>query len=144
VLPGRFELVRREPPVVIDGAHNPQAAEVLARAIEDAWLSRTARPLIVLGVLADKDVRGMVAALAPVASGFAVVTPESPRAMEAESLAGVVQAVTGTAPAVLGTVRTAAREVVGSACATDGVVFTGSLSTAGQARSALRDTSATA
>ncbi len=143
-LPGRFELVRREPPIVVDGSHNPQAAAVLAGAVADAWPNREVRPLILLGVLADKDVSGIVAQLAPVAGAFAVATPDSPRALDATRLAEVVHALTGTWPLVLGSVAQAAVELADPPRAFAGLVISGSLITAGQARAALRDASATA
>jgi len=90
-IPGRFEVLAREPWLLVDGAHNPEAAAVLAEAIADAWPDTNCRPTIVLGVLADKDVAGMVAALAPVAGRFACVEPPSPRALTASALARVVQ-----------------------------------------------------
>jgi dihydrofolate synthase/folylpolyglutamate synthase len=68
--PGRFEVVREQPPVVLDGAHNPQAAGVLAGAIAEAWPDAAARPTCVLGVLADKDADGIVRALTPAVTTF--------------------------------------------------------------------------
>lgn len=133
--PGRFEVLRERPTLVVDGSHNPQAAGVLADAIADAWPSPDARPLVVLGVLADKDAAGIVSALAEVASSFAVVEPESPRALPAERLAEVVREVTGEAPRILGSAREAA-STLAARSRTD-VVITGSLTTAGQARGAL-------
>ncbi len=75
--PGRFELLVADPPLVIDGAHNPQAAGVLAEAVLDAWPDDRSRPLCVLGVLTDKDADGIVRALAPAVDGFVVTQPDS-------------------------------------------------------------------
>ena len=97
-LPGRFELVRTQPPLIVDGSHNPQAAAVLADAIREAFPDPACRPTVLLGVLADKDARGMVAALAPVAHAFAVAAPSSPRALPVGDLAGLVAAFTGARP----------------------------------------------
>lgn len=132
-VPGRFELLGSQPPFVIDGSHNPQAAAVLAEAIADAWPDASHRPIVLLGVLADKDARGIVEALAPVAGGFAVTEPDSPRALEASMLADVVEAVTGARPEAFGSVARALDALVTSAC--DGIVVSGSLTTAGEARS---------
>jgi dihydrofolate synthase/folylpolyglutamate synthase len=142
-LPGRFELVRDEPPLVVDGAHNPQAAHVLAEAISHAWPDADARPIVLLGMLSGKDAAGVVEALAPVASGFAVASPDSPRALGATELASVVLAATGRRPAVFASVVEAALSLVASPLARAGMVVTGSLTSAGQVRAALRDTSAT-
>lgn len=135
-LPGRFELVLTDPPVIVDGSHNPQAARVLAGAIRDAWCARTGGPHVLLGVLADKDTEGIVAALAPVASGFSVTAPRSPRALGAPDLAAVVTRVTGVAPGVFGDVESALETLLPGV--PNGLVITGSLTTAGQARAALR------
>jgi dihydrofolate synthase/folylpolyglutamate synthase len=135
--PGRFELVRNEPPVVLDGAHNPQAAGVLAEAIEEAWASSAGRPLALVGVLADKDARGIVRALAPHVAGFVCTSPDSPRALPAESLAGIAEVVTGRSCPIARIADLGPdRLPVGTGGA--GLVVTGSLYTVGQVRSVLR------
>jgi dihydrofolate synthase / folylpolyglutamate synthase len=130
--PGRFELVADDPPVVLDGAHNPQAAGVLARAVAETFPSP---PIAVLGVLADKDVAGIVRELAPAVSAFVVTQPDSPRALLAADLAPLVARETDgdvhVAPD-LGEALALARRL--SPC---GVLVTGSLYTVGQARALL-------
>ena len=64
-VPGRFEVVRADPPVVLDACHNPQSAAAFADAVADAEPDRAKRPALVLGALADKDHRGIVEAVAP-------------------------------------------------------------------------------
>ena len=135
--PGRFEVLVADPPLVIDGAHNPQAAGVLADAVLDAWPDDRVRPLCVLGVLTDKDADGIVRALAPVVDGFVVTQPESSRARDAGDLAGIVEYATGSWPEIRPDLADAvahARMHAGSR----GVVITGSLYTAGQARAIVR------
>ena len=135
--PGRFELLSAEPPLVIDGAHNPQAAGVLAEGILDAWPDDRSRPLCVLGVLTDKDAAGIVRALAPAVDGFVVTQPDSPRARAAADLAAIVEYETGSWPEIRPALADAiahAREHAGAR----GAIVTGSLYTAGQARSLLR------
>jgi dihydrofolate synthase/folylpolyglutamate synthase len=135
--PGRFELVCAEPPVIVDGSHNPQAAAVLAAALHEAFPA--GKPDLLLGVLADKDARGIVAALAPEAGTISVTQPESPRALSAEGLAAIVEQVTGQPPvASYGTIAEALSAMLTPA--THGLVTTGSLTTAGQARRLLRET----
>jgi dihydrofolate synthase/folylpolyglutamate synthase len=131
--PGRFELLRSEPPLVIDGAHNPQAAEVLATAIAEAFPKR--KPLLVLAVLEDKDALGIVRALAPVADGFVVTQNDSPRCMPAERLAEVVEHASGETPKVEPALeRAISADVTGDRP----VVVTGSLYTAGGVRRLLK------
>lgn len=131
-LPGRFERLRTEPAVVVDGSHNPQAAAALADAIAEAFAEP---PLIVLGVLSDKDARGIVSALTPVAGGFVVTAPDSSRALPADVLADIVRELTDLPVRIAGSLTSALTYAIGSAQV--GVVVTGSLATAGQARNLL-------
>lgn len=143
-LPGRFEVVSGDPLVVVDGSHNPQAAAVLADSIAAAWSDPSRRPVVLVGVLADKDAAGIVAALAPAASRLVACAPASPRALEAAELAAVACRVTGSAFEYHETLQEALCALLGDAeVRAGGLVVTGSLTTAGQARSALRDGSAT-
>ena len=142
-IPGRFELMRREPPCVIDASHNPQAAAVLAEAIRDAWPDPARRPVILLGIFADKDAAGIIEALTPVAGGFAVTQSSSPRALPADELAHMIEKVSGMRPVLVMESLVAAVSVLARG-ANDGLVVTGSITTAGEARTILRDTSVTA
>ncbi len=73
--PGRMELLRREPPVLLDGAHNPQGAEALANAILELM---PGRPIcLVAGAMADKDVAAMVRQFARFAARAIVTMPPS-------------------------------------------------------------------
>lgn len=83
--PGRFDVVRARGPVVVDGAHNADAARALARAWRASpWGRRKAT--LYFGCLKDKDASAMVRALAPVASRVNVLTLPTPRARPAEAL----------------------------------------------------------
>ena len=134
--PGRFELVLRKPPVVLDGAHNPQAAEVLAAAIGQAWPDADDRPVAVIGILADKDAEGIIRALAPAVRGFVCTASASTRALSAEALADIVERVTSVRPVVQPSLPRAVEEGrrLGRAA---GAVVTGSLYTVGEARALL-------
>ncbi|MFA0739558.1 MAG: hypothetical protein LKKZDAJK_002680 [Candidatus Fervidibacter sp.] len=72
-------------PVLLDGAHNPSAATVLARALRT--LFRYRRLHLVFGVLADKDAAGIAAKLLPLADTVWVTQPPSERALPAQRLA---------------------------------------------------------
>lgn len=138
--PGRFELVATAPAVVLDGAHNPQAAGVLADAVLEAWPDPFARPWCVLGVLSDKDAAGIVEALEPVVDRFVATSPDTARALPAADLAAIVLRATGVSPEVRPRVADAlayARAHAGEA----GVLVTGSLYTAGEARGLVREPS---
>lgn len=85
--PGRMEVIDRDPPVLLDGAHNAQAAQALARALEGDP-DRFARPLhFVFGAFTDKDATAMLEALAPYVDSIVFTRPGSPRAREPSALA---------------------------------------------------------
>ncbi|HKC73141.1 MAG TPA: Mur ligase family protein [Chloroflexota bacterium] len=72
-VPGRLEQVADDPVTLLDGAHNPDAARALAAALRDLF---PGQPLVLLlGILADKDVAAMVEALAPLARAVVVTEP---------------------------------------------------------------------
>ncbi len=83
--PGRMELVRRAPDVILDGGHNPQCMEALARALGELYPEK--KLVFLTGVLADKNWSAMVGELLPLAKEFVAITPDSPRAMPARDLA---------------------------------------------------------
>ena len=96
---GRFEIVQnakerfdlRVPhgkTLVFDGAHNPHGAKTLKSALQNYFAG--ARIHLVIGVLKDKDVKGIVSLIAPLAARATCVTPPSPRAMSAQELSGIV------------------------------------------------------
>lgn len=87
--PGRFEILRENPPVVIDGAHNPHGVRALVEALKKYFGGK--KILFVAGVLADKDYMGMMAAAAPLAREFLTVTPDSSRALPAKKLAAEIR-----------------------------------------------------
>jgi dihydrofolate synthase/folylpolyglutamate synthase len=82
--PARFEILWRDPLFILDGGHNPQCAEALARNLEDCLPGQKLTFLI--GVLADKDYRRILQLITPYARCFICVTPDSPRALHADAL----------------------------------------------------------
>lgn len=130
--PGRLQLAGVAPTVLVDAAHNPHGARALAAALTesfdfDEWG-------IVLGVLADKDAEGIVAALAPVAAHVFATAPDSERANDADAIADLAEAadLRTTVHHDLGQAVEAAREW---AAASDrrAVVIAGSVVLAGEA-----------
>ena len=90
--PARFEVLDQPagmPTVVIDGGHNPQGAGVLADSLRDVFPDK--RLVFLVGILADKDYRSMLRAVAPLASAFVCVTPPNPRALDAVDLAEAIR-----------------------------------------------------
>ncbi len=84
--PGRMEIVSRKPLVVLDGAHNPAKAEALARALQEIFQRR--EKIMVLGIMADKDIPGIMRALAPAAEKIIATRPRVERAAPAGEIAG--------------------------------------------------------
>ena len=87
--PGRLQIVGTEPTVLVDAAHNPHGAAALAKAVGEYFTFDEVA--VVLGVLADKDAAGIIAALAPVATFFVATQSGSDRAIPAEELAELVR-----------------------------------------------------
>lgn len=91
--PGRLQVIASEPSVIVDAAHNPHGAEALSRAVMSSFQFDTL--VVVLGVLGDKDARGIVEALDPVADYFVVTQPTSDRARDVADLADTVSQLAG-------------------------------------------------
>lgn len=142
VNPGRLERVRNAPTVFLDAAHNPHGARALAAALTDEFDFR--KLVGVVSVMGDKDVEAMLTVLEPVFDEIVVTHNGSPRAMDVEELAGLAVAKFGdervvVAPTLADALETAiglAEEVAdpGEAVSGAGVIVTGSVVTAGAAR----------
>jgi dihydrofolate synthase/folylpolyglutamate synthase len=140
--PGRLERVRTAPSVFLDGAHNPHGARALATALREEF--DFSRLVIVLGMMRDKDVRGILTELEPVVDELVVTASSSSRAMNVDELAAVAREVVGAKRLVVEPRLADAIEVaVASAEKVDpgrdrisgpGVVITGSVVTVGEAR----------
>jgi dihydrofolate synthase/folylpolyglutamate synthase len=91
--PGRLEVVRRSPTVVLDAAHNPAGAAATAEAVQESC--GFTRLVGVFAAMADKDVRGMLAALEPVLAELVVTQSGSGRAMPADELGAVAVEIFG-------------------------------------------------
>ncbi len=135
--PGRWEIAREAPTVILDGAHNPAAAAVAAQAIAE-WEPRRERRTLLLGILADKDVAGVVAALAPQFARIGVAASQSPRSLPAEELARQVGKV-AERPIRYDSVGEGVCDLVRRADSRDTILVTGSLTVVAEARRALRD-----
>lgn len=143
--PGRLEIVRRSPTIVLDAAHNPHGATALGAAIEDSF---TFSPLIgVLGVMADKDHEGLLAALEPHLAHVVCTQNSTDRALPADRLADAAREVFGedrvsVTPSLADAIEAAATlaeagEAFGDPLGSGAVLVTGSVVTIGEARSIL-------
>ena len=91
--PGRMEVLRSSPTVIVDAGHNPHGLGALVPAVEEAFGFR--HLVAVVGAMADKDVEGILSVLEPACDAVVCVPIDSPRALEAEDLAVVAREVFG-------------------------------------------------
>lgn len=133
--PGRLETVRQSPDVVLDGAHNPHATKALVAAVRELFPRRPVQ--LVLGVLADKDAREMLADLAPMAERIIATAPSSPRAVPAEQLAALVRE-RHREVEVVSDAKQAVERAMARARPDEVVVVCGSLYLVGEVRAYLR------
>jgi dihydrofolate synthase / folylpolyglutamate synthase len=132
VWPGRFEVLRRDPPLVIDSAHNGDSALKLRLALDDYFGGLPV--ILIFGVSEDKDVRAIMSALLPRVSKVIATQSVHPRAMQAGKIVEMVHQFGMPARAVLpveDALEAALQEADGSAA----VVATGSLFVAAAIRS---------
>lgn len=87
--PGRFELLRREPVFILDGSHNPHGIAATAASLRSNFEDR--KIVFLSGVMADKDLYGMLQHIVPMAKCFVTVTPHNPRALPAEKYAEILK-----------------------------------------------------
>jgi dihydrofolate synthase/folylpolyglutamate synthase len=141
--PGRLEVVRRHPVVLVDAAHNPAGMSVSLAGVAEAF-GFTAL-IVVLAVSADKDVAAILAELAPHVTVLVAAQNSSPRSMPAAELGALAERVAGpgrvrVVPRLGDAIETAAGLAAQAAehgAGRAGVLVTGSVMTAGEARSLL-------
>jgi len=132
--PGRLELAGDSPRILLDGAHNPGAAQILKRALREEFPHR--RLIMVLGIMADKEIPRMMAHLLPLADLLILTRPGIDRAASLETLRE--HASPWGRPALeTADVGAALEEAMAEAGPKDLVVVTGSLYTVGEARAYL-------
>jgi dihydrofolate synthase/folylpolyglutamate synthase len=85
--PGRFQVIRRRPAVIVDGAHNPQAARELSLAIAEFLAGRKpGRTILVIGMSSDKDYGEVAGELAPLFDNVIATRSRHPRALAIDIL----------------------------------------------------------
>ena len=131
VWPARMELVRRNPDIILDGGHNPQCMEALARGLRQLYPEK--KLIFLTGVLADKDYHTMMGDILPLAKEFFTITPDSDRAMPAEELAEYLEQ-RGAKAAPCQTTREGVRCALAAAGPEDVVCACGSLYMIGEVR----------
>jgi dihydrofolate synthase/folylpolyglutamate synthase len=139
--PGRMEIVRRSPTIIIDAAHNPAGMAATVAAVEESF--NFARLTGVFAASGDKDVAGMLSELEPLLTDIVVARNSSDRAMEPEETAELaaeifgedrVQSAAHLDDAIEAAVTLADEAVAETGPGSGGVLVTGSVITAGDAR----------
>jgi dihydrofolate synthase/folylpolyglutamate synthase len=144
--PGRLEVIRRSPTIVLDAAHNPHGAQAVAAALDDSFQFS---PLIgVVGVMADKDDEGLLAAFEPHFAHVIVTQNSTARSRPAEELGATAIEIYGedrvtVVPRLSDAIDQAAAlaeagEAFGDPLGSGAVLVTGSVVTVGEARSLLK------
>lgn len=144
--PGRLEIIRRSPTILLDAAHNPHGAEAVAAALDDSFAFS---PLVgVMGVMADKDVEGLLSVLEPQFSHLVCTQNSTPRSMTAVALGRAAVEVFGedrvsVVPDLAEAIDRAAtlaeaQEAIDVSIGAGAVLVTGSVVTVGEARSLLK------
>lgn len=144
--PGRLEIIRRSPTILLDAAHNPHGAEALAEALEDSF---SFSPLIgVLGVMEDKDDQGLLNALESVLAHVVCTQNSTPRSRSAAALGRAAAEVFGedrvsVVPDLADAIERAAtlaeaHEAIDVSIGAGAVLVTGSVVTVGEARALLK------
>lgn len=144
--PGRLEIIRRSPTIVLDAAHNPHGAEAVAAALDDSF---SFSPLIgVMGVMEDKDAEGVLAAFEPYFEHLVCTQNSTPRSMSAAALGRAAAEVFGqdrvtVIPDLADAIDRAATlaevgEAIDVSIGAGAVLVTGSVVTVGEARGLLK------
>lgn len=132
VWPGRFEVIRRGPLVIVDGAHNPNGAEELAKCLDQYLPGR--KLTFIMGVMADKDYRRMIRTMAPYAEQFVAVSPPGDRALPSAALREEIASITGISAENGGSVEEGLSLALGRSGPDTAICAFGSLYQAGRVR----------
>lgn len=123
---GRFTVISREPVIVMDGAHNPAAAEELKKSLELYFPDK--KLFYIFGMFRDKDYKKVTEITAPLADHIITVeTPDNPRALSAKKLKDTVEKINPSVEAAEN-IRSAVRRTMEQAREEDVIVIFGSLS----------------
>ncbi len=144
--PGRLEIIRRSPTILLDAAHNPHGAAALGAALDDSF---SLAPLIgVIGVMDDKDLEGMLDVLEPHLAHVVCTQNSTLRSMSASALGRVAVEIFGedrvsVVPDLADAIERAATlaeagEAIEVSIGAGAVLVTGSVVTVGEARTMLK------
>ncbi|HWP51353.1 MAG TPA: folylpolyglutamate synthase/dihydrofolate synthase family protein [Clostridia bacterium] len=130
--PGRFELMQKSPDFFVDGGHNPQCASAVEATLNELFPNQ--KIFFLLGVLSDKNYRGIIAPAVKMAKRIITITPPSPRAMAAEELSVLLQREFGISSEPCGTISEGVARILALAEPSDVICAYGSLYSVGEIR----------
>ena len=142
--PGRCEIIYRDPTVIVDAAHNPHGAHALAQTLRNEFDFESI--FGVVGILGEKDALGLLQELEPVIDRLVVTASTSPRALPIDDLYALAVQVFGAErvfkePNLQTAIATTIEQctlINQTSEGTSGVVITGSVVTAGEAKTIVR------
>src|SRR3990170_3046164 len=129
--PGRLEVVSEKPLVVLDSAHNPAGADILSEALQSEFNYK--RLFLVVGIMKDKDIKGILSRLLPLAHTAILTQPQIKRAASLTLLDKYVRPYSKKVK-LINNVEDACRTALSMSSAADMVCITGSIFTVGEAR----------
>lgn len=130
---GRLEVIRQQPRILLDGAHNPAGARALADFLDEIDRARRGKHWLIVGIMRDKNISDILNPLLPWADEIVLTRPEIERAAEPDLLAAAIlkrspiQTIRERVPDAIGYVESLLQPE-------DTVVITGSLYTVGEAK----------
>ena len=128
--PGRMQVIKEHPAILLDGAHNPAAVRALARSIQSGFSYE--RMILVIGIMADKDIPALLRAIVPISDQVIYTRPVYSRAAEPHVLMEKAASL-DTPGEVVVPLAKALRKAEEIASPKDLIVICGSLFTVGEA-----------
>jgi dihydrofolate synthase/folylpolyglutamate synthase len=132
--PARLEVVQKNPTIILDCAHNPAGMNALRRALDDLFNGK--KPIIIMGIMRDKDITGIVKEIAPRADHIIITKPEFERAAEPESIESEVKKYCDDVR-IISKVSDAVKYAIDDAEKSDVICITGSIFNVSEAMEAL-------
>lgn len=140
--PGRFDIVRADPLVLVDACHNPQSCEQFVAALDGIDPDMSRRPTLLIAALADKDVAGIVRILVSAFPRIAVTVTASDRALSQDELGNLVAAELARqgrdASDIVGSYGSVREALEALTCASAPIVAAGTITLAGEVAGLLR------
>lgn len=133
---GRLEILKEDPIIMIDGAHNEDGAAALAKTLREYYPNY--KKLLCLGILGDKNVKAILKHVIPEVDEVIVTSPPNPRAMKSEVLADLVKSYE-VEMSVENDLNVAINKAIDMGNEFDIIVFSGSLYLIGEVRTKLLD-----